>query len=173
MKRLYDLNKDELIMILTNVVKNLSDEELEEELRRRKDYKKLEMLKTNLLNLKAIPHLTDFIVKHKEYIKSRTNIKNFYDNSKFKEESKTLSLCKNEDNEDETNLCKDIETFIREWSMYSWIHDNDEILYESCEKCDYYAIRFYKGSLSSTTMYKYGTSPLCSEHFRHGYEGYF
>ena len=173
MKRLYDLNKDELIKIVTNVIKNLSDEELEAELKRRRDNKKLEMLKRNLVNLKVIPHLREFITKHEEYIKSRTEINDFYDNSEFKEESERLSLYKNEDSKDETNLCKDMETFIRQGSMYSWIRDNDKILYESCEKCDYYAIRFYKGNVSGSTMYKHGTSRLCYQHFRHRYEGYF
>ena len=173
MKSLYDLNKDELIKIVTNVVKNLSDEELEEELRMRRDNKKLKMLKRNLLNLKAIPHLKEFITKNEEYIKTRTHIYNFLDNSEFKEECKKLSLYKNEDSKGETNLCKDIETFIQAGSMYSWIRDNDKILYESCEKCDYYAIRFYKENLSGSTMYKHGTSRLCFQHFRQEYEGYF
>ena len=36
MKRLYDLNKDELIQILCKVIKNLSEEELEAELKKRR-----------------------------------------------------------------------------------------------------------------------------------------
>ena len=162
MKRLYDLNKDELIKIVTNVVKNLSDEELEVELKRRKENNRLIVLKKNLINLKIIPHLREFITKHEEYIKSRTHINNFYDDSDFSKESKQFGLRQYE------NLFDDIQTFLREGYISSWIRDNDKIIYEPCEKCDYYEIRFYK-EISTYTMRQFGTSQLCPDHFRHAY----
>ena len=141
MKRLYDLNKDELIKIVTNVIKNLSDEELEAELRKRKENKKLLVLKKNLINLKAIPYLTEFITKHEEYIKNRTHIKNFYDDSDFSKESKQFGLRK------DTNLFDDIQIFMREGYISSWIRDNDRITYEPSK------IRFYKGTYNTLTIY--------------------
>ena len=173
MKRLYDLNKDELIKIMSNVIKNLSDEELEAELRKRKENKKLMILKRSLLNLKAIPHLTEFVSRHEKFIKSRTRIDDLcYTESEFKRECKEFSLCKYEDREDGDLLIDVISKFSRQGD--TWIASNhDNVVYESCEKCDYYAIKFYEGDIVRHKMSRYGTSQLCPDHFRHGYEGYF
>ena len=67
MGELYRLNKDELIKIILNVKENLTEKDLEFELKKKKDSRKFNTLKRSLLNLKVIPHLTSFIEKYEKF----------------------------------------------------------------------------------------------------------
>ena len=161
MSALHKLNKDELIKIILNVKKNLTEDELEIELKNRKNVRKLNILKRSLLNLTAIPHFKSLIEKYEEFIKNSTDMMDIC-KSDFGEESKQFKLFENE-----KSLHEDIQNF-RMTNGYCWI-DNDSILYSSCHMCEYRQIRFMKDNRPSSTYTSWGTSPLCPDHFNPGY----
>ena len=134
MGELYRLNKDELIKLLLKVRDTWTDEEMENELIRRKNNRKMNMIKKSLLNLRVVPHLTTFIEKYENHIKTMSNI---YENLEFLREIKMLSLFTNW-NKGDKSLFDDINN-----NSKSWAH-SDCIVYIPCQTCNNYEILLYE-----------------------------
>ncbi len=151
MGELYKLNKDELIYLVLNLKENLTEDELENELKKRKNIRKLHVLKTSLVNLKVVPYLKDFIENNEEFIKTRKNVRDFC-NGEFYKEFRNLRILK------DANLNGFI-YFDENLGI-----ENSKVVYEPCKKCNYYEIHFYKGEMIWMRDTNSGTSIDCPDH---------
>ncbi len=154
MGELYRLNKDELIYLVLNLKENLTEDELENELKKRKNIRNLRVLKTSLLNLKVVPCLTNFIENNEEFIKTRKELKDFC-NGEFYKEFMNLRI-------------------LRDANLLDFIHfgrnlgiENTKVVYEPCKKCDYYEIHLYNGERIWMRDTSFGTSIDCPDHLDH------
>ncbi len=155
MGELYKLNKDELIKIILNVKKNMTNDELEAELNDRRYCKKLVIVKKMLPNLKKVPHLKDLIEKYDTFIKNVTDVNEFL-KSEFFEEAEYVGLGRN-GSRGFSPLALDIEQFI--FYRDNWL-SLDSLIYESCISCGHYTIDFYTGSNIIVSHISFGSS-LC------------
>ncbi len=159
MGELYKLNKDELIQIILNVKKNMTEDELEKELKDRRYYKKLVIVKKMLPNLKGVPHLKDLIEKYDTFIKNFTNVDEFI-NSEFFQEAEYIGLGKT-GSKGFSPLALDMEHFI--FYRDNWL-SSESLIYKSCISCGHYTIDFYSGSSIILSHISLGSS-LCEHHF--------
>ena len=157
---LHTLNRDMLVKIIENVKKNMSLEELEEEVKLRKEALKFEMLKKSLLNLKVAPSLKEFIEKYERFIKDAKDIDEFF-KGKFKEEAKGLNIATHGE-----SIYYDICEF--NYQNYndlgdSWIN-SDKIECVFCPSCNYYEILTYQKERLNNRYRSYCTSQACPKH---------
>ena len=158
MCELYKLNKDELIKIILIVRDNLTEEELENELRKKKDLRKLNILKKSLLNLKAVPHLTKIISEQEGFIKTRLNINDFH-NLEFYNEMDKLRILKDSDS---------IIVSLIEFILFDKHLDiqNDSVIYEPCKTCDYYKVSLCIDGIIRRGFTSFGTFYQCPKHLQ-------
>ncbi len=159
MGELYKLNKDELIKIILNVRDNLTEQELENELRKKKDFRKLNILKKSLLNLKVVPHLTKIISEQEEFIKTRLNINDFH-NLEFYNEMDKLRITKDSGS---------ITISLREFILFDKHLDiqNDSVIYKPCKICDYYKVSLCINGIIRRGITSFGTSYHCPKHLQY------
>ena len=132
MSALYKLNKDELIQIILAVKESMSTKEL----------KDLNQLKTTLLNLKVIPHLTKAVELHEDLIKNAKNITDIMENSDLK----YLRITTKTSNLEYYINCTD--------TKISWIK-GDKIVYQPCKLCTNYEVCVYKRNNLISVYYSY------------------
>ncbi len=154
------LNRDILLKIIQNIKKNMSLEELEEEIRLRKESLKCEMLKQSLLNLKVVPSLKTFIEKYENFIKNVKDIDEFLEGG-FKEEAEELNIATHGE-----SIYYDISEF--NYQNYDDLRDDwvfsDKIECVLCPSCNYYEILTYRKERLKNLYKNYGTSHACPKH---------
>ncbi len=142
MGELYKLNKDELIQIIFAVKESINTKEMKNELKRRKELKELNQLKTTLLNLKVIPHLTKAVEKYEDLIKNGKSITDIMENSDLK----YLRI---------TEKTSNLEYYINSNdTKISWIK-GDKIVYKHCKLCTSYEVLIYKKEYLISVYYSY------------------